>query len=154
MLPGANIETERRVKRNICIYNTAIAFIVLAYFVTFLAVFFMPTDFPVDELLAIEVAFRVTLEVIYAATVFSLYRKLKFFPQDSMRQEIRSILFQFFSFFIGWTLEMVYEILQIFMPSTTFIFACFNITVVVFSFVQPICQMLYSHHKTFRRMPE
>lgn len=93
------------------------------------------------------------MEVIYTATVYFFYRKMQLFPQDSMKQEIRSILLQFLSFFVGWTIETLYETVQLIENKCTFALACFNIFVVIFAFVQPIFYMLYSHHKTFSKLP-
>lgn len=152
VLQGGTRETEAIAKRNILIFNSFMIFVATCYFGTFLWIFFTPKDILVDAVIEIEVGFRLLMLLVYGTTVAHLYRKLKLFPQNSMRQEVRSILIQFLSFFVGVSLEVSYEIFQIIHEDSTFYTAISNILVTVVSFVQPVFQMLYSHHKTFRNV--
>jgi len=133
-------------------FNWAISFIVIAYFATFLYIFFTPDDIQARLVLCLDLFYRVIMAVIYTVTVVKLHRKLKFFPEESMKEEVASIRGQFLSFFLGWLVQAVYEILMIIEPKTSFAFATIKTFITVISFVQPIAHVLWAHHRTFRKV--
>ena len=72
--------TEKHVKRNIFIFNCVMIITMTIYFVVFLFLFFTKYDINVQYALAIDLAFRVFLLVIYTVTVIKLFKKFQYLP--------------------------------------------------------------------------
>ena len=100
--------------------------------------------------MGLDLVFRFIMMIIYAVCISSLSKRLKSFPEDAMRAEVRSIKLQFLSFFIGYIIEEIFEIYELVTLNSNFAVASVKTFVIIVGFVQPVVHMLYSHHKTFR----
>ena len=71
-----------------------------------------------------------------------------------MAGEIKSIKYQFMSFFIGFTLQAIYLSYMISTPKSTFFFECIKTMILLVTFVVPILVILHAHFRTFRGMSQ
>ena len=87
-LTGTTVKTARR---NIFIFNSTVVLLVLAYTSLFMYILCTPRDIEASVVLLLDLAFQAIFIVIYLLTVWTLYKKLRHFPSESMTEEIRSI---------------------------------------------------------------
>jgi len=91
-----------------------------------------------------DLIFQMILLSVYFMTVFSFIRKLKHFPGNAMRREIRSFKIQFLMFFIGFLVQAIYIIYMIADPVRNFYGECFRTVIVIVSFLAPIWVIIYA----------
>ena len=87
--------------------------VVLSQFGTLLCVFFIRLEVSARIAMGLDLVFRLIMMIIYAVCISSLSKRLKSFPEDAMRAEVRSIKMQFLSFFIGYIIEEIFEIYEL-----------------------------------------
>jgi|ERR1719469_710340 len=150
VLPDVFKATHAGVKRNLRRYNMFVGFIVVLQFSVLCYIFFTPKEIPTRLVLMLDLIARLVMMIIYVATIIGLLNKLKHFPEEAMREELRSIKMQFASLLLGYTVEEAFEFYELVTLKNNFAVACVKTFVVILGFVQPIVHMLYSHHRTFR----
>ena len=104
LLPDEFKSTQEKALRNIKIYNWAMLVLITIYFGIFLTIFFIPYNNTTRQVIIINFAKNLLLLAIYLITVITLYRKLRFFPEDIMKKEVNSIKLQFTAFLFGFTI--------------------------------------------------
>lgn len=149
ILPHVYQTTPMRVQRNIMCYNAFCALLIILYFGMVVFIFFF-RDIEAKLVLSLNLFMRIVMLAVYLITVFSLLSKLQHFPKEAMKAEVTSIKRQFSTFFIGFSLQAVYNGVQIALTKTNFALECAKTVVLFVSFMVPILVVLVAHHITFR----